>query len=343
MGPPTSDRIEYASRNNISAGNTYDEFFRSAMKILFVLLKISITLSLCFLLFSNINVDALRINLARLGALPIVAGVLLHFAVFLCGAFRWWILLKHTHTTTPFYKVFPSYYLGLFFNNLLPAGLGGDTARILHLRARGIGTKSLVSAAIMDRAIGISTVVTMGLCGVIVSEELGVPSNSKIILVTLFVAGLFFAGLLLTDHSGRFIEDLAQKYRHTRVRAMLLEIILTCYSYRTTKSRIAFAYLISAIGQSLIILIYYMLGRGLGLNLSLVTYFFVIPTVFLATSLPVSIGGLGIREGTLVGMLIAAGANLQTAINLSLVYLLVLWISTMPGALVILFSRAHKK
>jgi glycosyltransferase 2 family protein len=313
------------------------------MKILFVLLKLTITLSLCYLLFSNVNVDALWINLARLGAWPIVAGVLLHFVVFLCGAFRWWMLLTHTHATTPFYKVFPSYYLGLFFNNLLPTGLGGDTARILHLRVRGISTKSLVSSTIMDRAIGISTVVMMGLCGVVISEELGVPSNSKMILVTLFVVGLLFIGILLSDRSVRFVEALARKYRRTRVRALLLDIILTCYSYRATKSRIALAYAISAAGQSLIILIYYMLGRGLGLNLSLTTYFVAIPVVFLAASLPVSIGGLGIREGTLVGMLIAAGANPQIAINLSLVYLLVLWISTMPGALVILFGRARKK
>ncbi len=54
------------------------------------------------------------------------------------------------------------------------------------------------------------------------------------------------------------------------------------------------------------------------------------------------IGGLGIREGTLVGMLVAAGANLPLAINLSLVYLIVLWISTLPGALVPLLSRTSK-
>jgi uncharacterized membrane protein YbhN (UPF0104 family) len=58
---------------------------------------------------------------------------------------------------------------------------------------------------------------------------------------------------------------------------------------------------------------------------------------------PVSIGGLGIREGTLVGMLVAAGTNLQLAISLSLVYLLVLWLSALPGALVLLFGRTRKK
>jgi uncharacterized protein (TIRG00374 family) len=309
------------------------------MKFAFMLLKLTITASLCYWLFSSVDAEALRVNLMQLGAFPILAGVLLHFVVFLLGAFRWWMLLRHTHTATPFYKAFPSYYLGVFYNNLLPTGLGGDTVRILHLRVRGISTKSLVSATIMDRAIGLSTVVIMGLCGVLISEELGISNHTKTVLVTLFVVGLLSVGLMWSDRSVRFVENLVQKYRHTRVRAWLLDVVLTCYSYRATKSRIAFAYAVSAIGQSLITLVYYMLGRGLGLDLSIVTYFVAIPAVFLAASLPVSIGGLGIREGTLVGMLVTAGANLQLAINLSLVYLLVLWLSALPGALVLLFGR----
>jgi glycosyltransferase 2 family protein len=312
------------------------------MKIIFTLLKLAITASLCYWLFTSIDINTLRINITQLGAFPIVAGILLHFIVVLLGAFRWWTLLTHTHTATPYYRALPSYYLGVFFNNFLPTGFGGDTVRILHLRVRGISTKSLVSATVMDRAIGLSTVAIMGLCGVLVSSELSISNHTKTVLVTLFAVGLLSVGLMWSERSVRFVENLALKYRHTRVRTWLLDIILTCYSYRSTKSRIAFAYVISAIGQGLVILTYYMLGHGLGLNLSIATYFVAIPAVFLAASIPVSIGGLGIREGTLVGMLVTAGANLQLAINLSLVYLLVLWISALPGALVLLFSTTRK-
>lgn len=309
------------------------------MKFALMLLKLAITASLCFWLFSRIDTKTLQVNLAQLGAMPIVAGVLLHFVVYLLGAFRWWMLLRHTHITTPFYRAFPSYYLGVFFNNLLPTGLGGDTVRILHLRVRGISTKALVSSSVMDRAIGLSSVAILGLCGAIISEELGITSHTKLVLITLFAVGLLSVVLVWSKRTVRFVENMALKYCHTRVRAWLLDVVLTCYSYRTAKSRIAVAYALSAVGQSLITLVYYLLGRGLGLDLSVATYFVVIPTVFLAASVPVSIGGLGIREGTLVGMLVAAGANLQLAIGLSLAYLLVLWLSALPGALVLLFGR----
>lgn len=312
------------------------------MKPAFLLLKLVITASLCFWLYTRIDFQTLEESLLRLGALPIMLGVLLHVAVVFLGASRWWMLLTHTHAAIPFFKAFPSYYLGVFFNNFLPTGLGGDTVRILHMRVHGVSMKSLVSASVVDRAIGFAAIFMVGMIGVLVSRELYIPGHTKSVLIVVFLAGLLLAGWILSSHSGRIIESLARKYRHTRIRKWMLDVILTCYSYRAEQKRIAFAVVISTIGQGLVILTYYLIGRGLGLSLSLTTYLVAIPAVFLAASLPISIGGLGIREGTLVGMLVAAGAGLQPAINLSLVYLIVFWISTLPGALVPLLSRTRK-
>lgn len=312
------------------------------MKIAYLLLKLVITASLCFWLYTRIDFQTLEESLGRLGALPIIIGVVLHVIVVFLSASRWWLLLTHTHTVTPFSRAFPSYYLGVFFNNFLPTGFGGDTVRILHLRLRGISTKSLVSASVVDRAVGFATVFIIGIIGVLHSEELGIPFHTKMVLTMLFLAGLVMAGITLSSRSGRILESLARKYRHARVRGWILDVVLACYSYRAVKYHILLAMAISAVGQGLTILTYSLIGNGLGLSISFATYLVAIPAVFLAANLPVSIGGLGLREGALVGMLVAAGADLPLAVNLSLVYLIVLWISTLPGAFVPLISRTSK-
>ncbi len=312
------------------------------MKHAFLIFKLIITASLCFWLYTRVDFQALRESLVRLGVLPLVIGVLLHVAVVFLSASRWWLLLTHTYAAMPFFKVFPSYYLGVFFNNFLPTGFGGDTVRILDLRTRGVSMKSLVSASVVDRTIGFATIFMVGMIGVLVSDELRIPGHTKSVLVVIFLIGLLMAAWTLSNHSGRLIEALARKYQHMRVRGWILDVIRTCYSYRTEKKRIILAVAISAIGQGLVILTYYLIGRGLGLSLSITTYLVAIPAVFLAASLPISIGGLGIREGTLVGMLVAAGANLQLVVNLSLLYLIVFWISTLPGAFVPLLHRTSK-
>lgn len=312
------------------------------MKVVFLLLKLAITASLCFWLYSRIDFLTLEESLARLGALPIVIGVLLHVAVVFLSASRWWLLLTHTHTATPFFRAFPSYYLGVFFNNFLPTGFGGDTVRILHMRAHGVSMKSLVSASVVDRAIGFATIFMVGMIGGLVSGELYIPGHTKSVLITVFLTGLLAAGWTLSSQSGRLIESLEKKYRHTRIRGWMLDVLRTCYSYRAEKKRILLAMAISASGYALVILTYYLLGSGLGMDMPITTYIITIPVVFLAASLPISIGGLGIREGALVGMLVSAGADLRLAVNLSILYLIVFWISSLPGALVPLFGRTSK-
>lgn len=312
------------------------------MKIALLIFKLTITATLCIWLFTRVDLQALQEGLARLGMLPIVLGVMLHIVVVFLSASRWWILLQHTHTSIPFFRAFPSYYLGVFFNNFLPTGFGGDTVRVLHMRIHGVSMKSLVSASVVDRSIGFATIFIVGMLGVIVTEELHISNHSKTILFGLFLGCLLAAGWLLSRRGGQLIESLEKKYRHTRVRSWILDVLRTCYSYRTEKTRILLAIAITVTGYALVILTYYLLGSGLGLDISITTYIVTIPAIFLAASLPISIGGLGIREGTLVAMLVAAGADLHLAITLSLLYLIVFWISTLPGALVPLFTRTSK-
>jgi glycosyltransferase 2 family protein len=312
------------------------------MNLTFLLLKLIITASLCYWLFSNIEFQTLRHSLERIGAFWIVAGVLLHMVVYLLGALRWWQLLTHTHTTTPFLKVFPSYYLGVFFNNFLPTGIGGDAVRILHLRIRGISTKLLISATFIDRIIGITTVIIMGLCGLIISKKIEVEIHSIAVLISLIAIVIIAMAILLSERGIQFMKAMEKKYQSNLIIKWLFELMVVCYSYRSAKIRIFIAFVISAVGQSLIVLVYYIIGSILTIDLPPSAYFIAIPAVFLASSLPISIGGLGVREGTLVAIMITFGVNPQIAINLSLIYLIVFWLSSLPGSLVMLISNKSR-
>ena len=70
-------------------------------------------------------------------------------------------------------------------------------------------------------------------------------------------------------------------------------------------------------------------------------YLFVVPIVFLASSLPISVGGHGVREGTIIFIFTAFSADSQSAVALSVVYLSIIILLTLPGGLVLL--RSHEK
>lgn len=137
------------------------------------------------------------------------------------------------------------------------------------------------------------------------------------------------------------IESLQRRYQRNRVRGTLLDMIKLCYSYRARPDLVLKALILTLFMQSLVILVYYLLGSSIGIELSAITYFGIIPIVFIAANLPVSVGGLGVRETALVALLAAAGIDTQRAIALSLLYLLVLWIASAPGAGVMLLAKKN--
>jgi len=307
-----------------------------------LVLKIGITISLCIWLFSKIDIPALTSGFQRVGLLTLAFALFLQILIILLTATRWWILLPRSKHEVPFIRIFPSYYLGAFLNNFLPTSFGGDAGRIFHLRNSGLSLNILVSSSVVDRAVGLATIFSVGILGLLLSSKIFIPDTSKIILIGCFFFGIMLAGWLLSVRGGYFLETLEKKYSHTRVRGWFLKVLRDCYSYRENWISLLLAVLLSLSAYALVILSYYLIGVGLGLDISMYTYLVTIPAIFLASSLPISFGGLGVREGTLVAVLISVGTDLTQAIILSLLYLVTFWCSTLPGALVLLMGKNKK-
>lgn len=70
------------------------------------------------------------------------------------------------------------------------------------------------------------------------------------------------------------------------------------------------------------------------MNIDLLALFAIVPIVFVISSLPISVGGHGVREGALVALLAASGVRFEAAATLSLLYLLVYLVSTTPGGFI---------
>jgi uncharacterized membrane protein YbhN (UPF0104 family) len=144
--------------------------------------------------------------------------------------------------------------------------------------------------------------------------------------------------LAFSPLAGRALEWLQRHVHGTKLRRGLLDSVMLCYSYRSNPALLLQAALFSLIAQTLAIGTYILLGRGIGIELPIAAYFVIIPIVFISAMLPISLGGLGVRESALVGLMLVFGVDKQLAIGLSLLYLFTLWLSTLPGALVLLFQ-----
>lgn len=319
-----------------------DQAFGSTKKYLILLVKVAVTLGLFYWLVSRVDIETVGHILARSSMTPIVLALGTLTTVFLMSCVRWWTLIGHLGLSIPLRQVLPSYYVGLFFNNFLPTGVGGDVVRTIHLKLRGHSAKLLISSALADRIIGLVVMLTLGAVSILLSPELRVEQDQKIYLVTLIALGLVSGGMLFWLSDRLPIGKLTERYRHTRIRRSILEVIHLCFTYRTAVRAVVGAILLSVVVQSLVIVTYYLLATGIGIQLSFVTFFAFVSIVHLATTLPISIGGLGIREGAMVALMTAVGVDVHLATTLTLLYLLVLWLCSMPGAVVLLFDKTRR-
>jgi len=142
-----------------------------------------------------------------------------------------------------------------------------------------------------------------------------------------------------------FIIRMIMKYQSSndkiisRVVMKTQEIIHVFSAYNKNRRGILVALFISFTAQVFIILCYSFLGYSLNLKLDFPTYFAIIPIVFLASAIPITVGGLGIREGALISLLSLYSINYDDAAALSLLYLMVITFQTLPALSVPLFKN----
>ena len=101
---------------------------------------------------------------------------------------------------------------------------------------------------------------------------------------------------------------------------------------------------VNALSQIFDILGSYYMSRAISLNLPLIVLFVVIPIVYITTVLPISLGGLGVREGVLTLLLARVGIPASDAITFSLaLYLNRVIIALLGGFLQVFWHLPSKK
>ena len=304
--------------------------------IVIFLLKALVTAACLWWLARYFDYEQVRTVLAGINPLLLVVAIALHFVSFVAGGVRWWLLFRHLHGAIAFRQVWPSYYLGVFFNNLLPSIFGGDLARTARLYAAGMGGSALVSSAFVDRMLGLAAVVSMGAVALVFAPA-GVENH--LALGVFGLGGLVILPMVVIAVLPRWTRLLDAGFGSRWPR---LHAVLACFPrYRTAPGLILTAFGLSVLNQLLVVVVLLMLAPGLGVHLPVFQFMVVLMLVFLVSSLPISLGGLGAREGAMMSLMLPLGVDATSVLALSVAYLLVLWSSTLPGAFMLLLREPH--
>jgi uncharacterized protein (TIRG00374 family) len=137
---------------------------------LITLSKIVVSLGLIAYLFTRIDLVQVGDALKSANYLYLLPAALLYLAAMSNAGLKWYILLRAQGISVPFRAVLSYTYVGFFFNNFLPANVGGDVMRGYGLaRYTEQGAEAAVSV-VVDRIVGLMAFMSSAVAAALVTE-----------------------------------------------------------------------------------------------------------------------------------------------------------------------------
>lgn len=298
--------------------------------------KLAFSAGLMAFLISRVPLDRLADTLrdARPGWMLAAAGLL--FASNLVGSFQWDRLLRVVGVRIPFWKVCAYYYIGLFFNNFLPANIGGDLARISDSTRYGPTRGAAISAVVMDRLIG-----TMALGGLALVSTFPALNRFHLSMVYLALV-VFFAmsvTLLWAVFHPRLLPGLERLLARVGLKALgphLDDLAERFRTYRGRRTLFLGLLAVALVVQVARVWVHVLVARALGIDVPTAYFFLFVPLLAVIVSLPISLNGIGVREGAGILLFGLVGLDRTRAFSLQFATWLTAVAVSLLGGLVLL-------
>jgi len=294
-----------------------------------ITIKALITLAGASLAFRMVDAGGLveALKAASLTGVAIATAVLTGLLVF--NALRWEGVLQRLGAPTPRREVFQLTFVGFFFNQVLPGGIGGDVYRFAAAREHQAGLWRVLGSLLADRALSIIAAAVL----LAVSCFLFPFQAARLDAILLFLlAGGFAFALTFVLIWGRWGVDVLTAILDALGQARLAafarsaaarvgELNRDC----ATALRAPMFWPISPLAYAVltqvgVTLVCWGLAATINHPVSLAGAFAAFPAIILLSMLPISLGGWGVRELAAIVLLAPLGLSTDQAVAVSVLF-----------------------
>jgi uncharacterized membrane protein YbhN (UPF0104 family) len=296
-------------------------------KHLFTLLKLLVTVGGLVYVIRQVPLSEVRDALTGVRWNWILLSFLLMNASLVVRAYRWHLLLRGLNVPVRFSRLVELYFVGSFWNIILPSGFGGDFMRVVEV-AQDVPANIAAGTVIVDRMMGLMGLFLMALAA-LPFRPADFPDSLFLVVTISSLTGLL-GGFTLLEGSlirrfGRWLPSRLSPVGDGPIARVLQAVQGTGWR---------------AIWQALLISLFFNLiqvgwwvasGRAINLDVHASYYLLVVPILSVALLVP-SIGGLGLREALAPTLFRGAGLLDEQAIALSVIVFIVTRLSGLLGA-----------
>jgi uncharacterized protein (TIRG00374 family) len=185
----------------------------------------------------------------------------------------------------------------------------------------------------LDRIVGFMGLVLVGWVGFILGYFYRLKYNAQ-----LFLFMLIFTALLVSIFAIIFSKRIFNLVNRFMILGFLKKYFAKfhecCHSFRFQKIVLLKTILLSLVLQGCFCVVCYLIGLSLGINVGLIYYLIFVPLISVATILPISIGGLGLRDNAAVVLFSALGVAADKVVSMTLINFAFLLFIGLAGGIV---------
>jgi glycosyltransferase 2 family protein len=271
----------------------------------------------------------------------LAAGIVAYVIVELAAAFRWHVLLKVQGINLNFSRLSGLFLIGMFYNQFLPGGTGGDIIKSYLLLKETDRKAGALLAVVFDRFIGLVALVaiTVTLVGMRFDLLSQTHETRRYLWILLLLLGISIASLIASFLISGFnlFHLLPQKFPG---RDKLIEIAAAYHLYARHWVATGVAFCASLVAHLATFTTFLCAAFALRADVLVTNFFAVMPIERTISALPISFAGVGLREKVLQTMLHqVCGVNEGVAVLIGSLSFLIIVLCCLPGGIVYFFYR----
>lgn len=255
---------------------------------------------------------------------------------------RWRVLLRAATVDVRFAVLLQSHLSGIFFNNLLPSMVGGDTLRMYDSWRWGAGKAGAVAVIAVDRLMGVLALLLFAVVALMLAPQIIRELPLLPLWVGLGAAGVLglaaFSLLPLSGFRRRaepWLDGLPGIVQHPIAKASG-----ALQTYRDDRGALRKAFGLSMLLQLNVILHFWFIARAMDLPVGLLALFLIIPISLAVMTIPLSVNAVGIRENVFAFFLAFYGVGASGALAFAWIVFGLILVQGIIGGVVYALRKA---
>jgi len=301
------------------------------------LFKVIVSAGLLLYIFYKFNFRIIVSNMMSADPVFFVYAVLIFIASGVLGAVQWGLILRFHDIRLGFAGTVARYFMGIFFNFILPGFVGGDVVRIYKTSIVSGRPTQAFSSILADRVVGLLVLVLFSFGAFFFIPD-GPARKALPVAIIMFLILFGFICLFVFKPLGRLLRSVFRRIIPLEIIEKLRTVYLEMHALTRSPRTLFSVILISFFIQFTRIAVHYVCGMAVGINLGFNYYALFVPLMAIMASLPISVGGFGVREASAVVLFSSLGLEEEIVLSYAFLTAFTSFIGAIPGGIAFVLS-----